>query len=767
MGRDERWLPWLLPFVALLPDPGAALPRLTYFFRDFSVTFYPLRLLLARELRAGRWPFWNPYVAEGTFLVPFYYPPDLLLALRPTPEIASWLLTLHLPLAALGLYALARELGLRPLGAFAAGATVALGGFGVSCLNLYVFLQALALAPWVALTLRRAALSGGRAVVAAALAVALSLSTLAVEFVGQALLLGIALGLEACPRPTAVMRLLLSLSLGLGLAAVPVAVMLGLLPETSRGIGFGPEIALANSLHPAALLQVLVPGIFGSLQSPAEAFWGGRFFSKGFPYFVSLYLGPFVLASCAAGLSGFPRRRGLLLGALAVAGLWFALGPYGGLAAPILGLPGFQSVRFPSKALLLPFLACALFAGAGLERLRAGQRWGRFLAASLACAVGPALLGLLALGRADLVAEAFALRALDPVPLARTVSAELGQAAALAMAGAALALTVRRGRVAPSFAAGVLATLLVVDLARAAAGVNPQLSPRFFAPTPELAGEGIDDPARGRLFSFETERSPAVASFLARGGPGRVAAAFLLHRRLLAPYTNVIDRVETALGKDLGGVILHGPELAPEEYAPAAIGQILPRLRTAGVSRLLTLDTLEDPGVELLRTAPTGLPGMTLRLYALREPLPVASLACRVHAPPPSNPSAAAAVPLQIDPVRDVVLEQPVPTTCGHGSARLAARVPGRDEYEVEADGHGLLVTRDSFARGWRANVDGRPVPVLLANGKHRAVPVPEGRHRVVLRYHPPGLGAGVVVFGLAGVVCVGLGRRWAARRSG
>ena len=72
------------------------------------------------------------------------------------------------------------------------GAVYALCGFTLSTLNLYVFLQALALAPLVAGTLRRAATRGGRAVIVAAAVLALALTTLAVEFVGQALLLGAA-----------------------------------------------------------------------------------------------------------------------------------------------------------------------------------------------------------------------------------------------------------------------------------------------------------------------------------------------------------------------------------------------------------------------------------------------------------------------------------------------------------------------------------------------------------------------------------------------
>ena len=127
------------------------------------------------------------------------YPPDLLHALWPSPVFVSWLLTLHLPLAALAAYWLARELGASRPGAFQCGATYALGGLALSCLNLYVFLQALALAPFVVGFLRRAALRGGRQVALAGLVLALAVSTIAVEFVVQAIALGALLGLVAAP----------------------------------------------------------------------------------------------------------------------------------------------------------------------------------------------------------------------------------------------------------------------------------------------------------------------------------------------------------------------------------------------------------------------------------------------------------------------------------------------------------------------------------------------------------------------------------------
>ena len=455
---------------------------------------------------------------EGTFQLPVLYPVDLLHALWPTPVFVSWLLTLHLPLAALGAYALARELGRSPAAGFVAGAVLSLCGFTLSSLNLYVFLQALALAPFVALLMRRAAVRGGRAVAAAAVLVALAVSTLAVEFVLQALVFGAALGLAAAGWRGAP-RLALAIGLGAGLAGVPVAVTLGLLPETTRGAGFPAEVALANSVHPAVLLQSLLPHLFGVPAAPAESWWGGRFFSKGLPYFLSLYLGPTVLALAAVGAVVCRPRLRLALLVPAAVGLWYALGPLGGLAPLLQRLPLGSAFRFPSKALLLPHLAIVVLVACGVDAVGRRAHAAVFAAVAAACAsVALGVAALVQLAPAPLVAWSGVLPAFW-TNVVRVAWLDAAVAAAWAAAAMLVALAARRRWISKPATLALLALLVTGDLARAASGLNRQVAASFFDLRPGTAG-AIRRPGRWPRVLLRSQPEPGLSP---AAGPGRFA----------------------------------------------------------------------------------------------------------------------------------------------------------------------------------------------------------------------------------------------------
>jgi hypothetical protein len=250
---------------------------------------------------------------------------------------------------------------------------------------------------------------------------------------------------------------------------------------------------------------------------------------------------------------------------------------------------------------------------------------------------------------------------------------------------------------------------------------------------------------------------------LARGGPTLGLTSFFVHRQLLGPYANVLDGIEAAEATDITSFVPRERELGPEDYDPARAGALVPWLRNAGVARVLSLDPLADQALVPLARVEAGPPGVAVHVYGF-DTWPRASLACR--ASPVASREQALALPYRkdFDPWREVALEQQpgegpddaLAATCTKGRARRTAFSAARESYEVETNASAYLVVRASYARGWRASVDGVPAPVQRANGKHRAVAVNAGRHEVVLWYEPPFLVAGIAV-SLASLVAAAL----------
>ncbi|HET9248937.1 MAG TPA: YfhO family protein [Actinomycetota bacterium] len=105
------------------------------------------------------------------------------------------------------------------------------------------------------------------------------------------------------------------------------------------------------------------------------------------------------------------------------------------------------------------------------------------------------------------------------------------------------------------------------------------------------------------------------------------------------------------------------------------------------------------------------------------------------------------------DPAALAVLETDpgsTPSTSGApGSAAYREEGPEDVRIEAVASAPSILVVRNAWDEGWSATLDGRPVPVLRADGFLQAVAVPAGRHDVRLTYREPAIGTGLALSGL------------------
>jgi hypothetical protein len=152
-AHPEQLLPWRseVPADRLAEDRGAENLSLT----DKLWLFDPDTFLLEREYERGVLPTWNPSIVCGAPLLgqALYgtlYPPNLLLwRILPLERSYAVGAALHVLLAGLGAFVLARRLGADPGGARLAGLLFAAGGALVVRFHYYMTFYPVAWVPWL------------------------------------------------------------------------------------------------------------------------------------------------------------------------------------------------------------------------------------------------------------------------------------------------------------------------------------------------------------------------------------------------------------------------------------------------------------------------------------------------------------------------------------------------------------------------------------------------------------------------------------------
>jgi hypothetical protein len=275
-----------------------------------------------------------------------------------------------------------------------------------------------------------------------------------------------------------------------------------------------------------------------------------------------------------------------------------ALGRWAGLEGLVEHLGALRIFRFPVKAFFSAHLAVSLLAGLGLSALAEGRRVRTLAALSL---VAGALLAAAPLlprvfpGALARFAFAFFPPGFPPDVRSALLQRVLEDAAvggAVAIGVALLAGLAALGRLEFPRAAWLIAALVAADLLRTGAGLNPMQPASLFEPSPELAAR-LASLRDGRVFTCPIESSPAYQAGRAARGRDHEVWSFALLRETLTPACNVPQSVPTALSADLT-MLVPVERLLPEvDGACRDLDGLVPRLRAAGVTTVLSLDPLE------------------------------------------------------------------------------------------------------------------------------------------------------------------------------
>jgi hypothetical protein len=140
--------------------------------------------------------------------------------------------------------------------------------------------------------------------------------------------------------------------------------------------------------------------------------------------------------------------------------------------------------------------------------------------------------------------------------------------------------------------------------------------------------------------------------------------------------------------------------------------------------------------------------GIEPRLFLFRNPgrLPPAWIVSRAEVCPPGEEGRALR---SLDPRLKALLApgaRPLAAEGGFRTVPVRRAAPGLLEAEVATEHPAHLCTREIWAPGWEATVDGKPAEVTRTNGIFCGIRLPPGVHAVRLRYTPPGFRAGMAI---------------------
>ncbi len=741
-----------------------------FFERDVTLIWHAQADALARVLQAGSWPTWNPYHSFGVPLlanpnVQVFYPLTWLsLVLRPETYYSVYVV-LHLLVSAVGLYVLARRLGLsRPAAFLAAGAWV-FSGPGLSLVQLWSHFAGAALMPW-ALVAADVAFASGRPVHAAAWGVAMAAQVLAgaPEMLVAGLLLSVGIALRhlvqggprrARPALRAGAVALLAVGVALALSAAQWVPTVATAWQTPR---LAPPEAVRTqwSVHPARTLEIALPLRMPQLPLPDSI--RGSLFDSGEVLLRSLYggLGAALLVLCALAAR---QRRAWCLFAVFVSATLVALGRHAPVYGVVVGvLPVLRAFRYPEKAMVVAALAFALLAGVGLDACRRGAFGRRRI---LAFALPGGLL-VLAAGVAALVG--LGVLPAGPVgggggPALSAVLAPAGPRLAVAAVFGCLALAVQV-RFAKWGAGGrsavALGLLAVLDLMAAHADLNPTAPGEMFRLRPlALDALRVDDHSRLYVFDYalpgRSERylGHAGGFSLAEGPPlawrGMAAARTYPH-----PFTLASFGLEGSFVADT--ILLYPPHLdtlTRALFESEETAAELRLLRAGAVGRVVALHGRGFEDLVPLATRPS-LFREPMRLFQVPDPVPRSYLVGTVRVASDEE-----ALRFLRDPARDLRAEvvasggapREGPASFA-GSSTIALLRPDRVRLQVEANAPATVVLVDTFDPGWTVTVNGRPAEPRRVNVSFRGVDVPAGLHEVEWLYRPPAVVVGGLVSG-------------------
>ncbi len=757
-----------------VPPPISANPMLN----DPVDQFIPWRLYARSELRAGRFPLWNPYNGLGTHFHANYQsavlsPFNILwLALPPIWGLGA-IIALKWAVMGLGLALLLRRLGLSMPAAMFGSVAGQLMGPMVGWLQ-WPHTEALAWLPWMMLAalawidtrnpLWLVALSA----IAGAELLAGHVETAFYSFVLMGAFDLAALGASLLPikaKLSILGGLIGAGVLGAGIAASQFLPLFGILTSSWQWVERGNQDINTIPAPPLAALTLLSPNGFGW----ADAYHGPSNWLEACGYVGALTLllagwgvGTWLLSlrrekgsSTSMGnralMSLSPRKPLFWLLVVAVAAsMTYGIPPLSLLRS----LPGFNS-SLNYRLISLVDVALVILGAMGLQWL---LEWRGALTSKLWLAV----LALLGAGGLLFLANGWRIWTVNSQDVAAYIRAWQMWAVALFCAGALLILLRLTGLLQPRSLAVLATGLLLLDMMRAGWNFNVTSSLDTFYPGNELTDFLA---LRGR-----TER-------VAIDGPYGETNRLMPYR---VPDYRYYDPTEDNRYITFTHIMSPGTYTSPiPDYSIHAIldEPSATLMSLVGIKWLVTTANL-NPNTWQPVPARGGIyrPWMNHNSFVVwenRYTKPYAYLASRIKLVTDEGTARQSMKDLTLEGINEVTVEtgqresfpqdvasasnnQPL-TKSETESVQVQANIPGTIKIEVNTEKPRFLVVNEAWSSGWQATVDGHPTTLYRASYIAQGLAVPQGLHDVVLNYDPPVFKVGLAISGLSLLGWIGL----------
>ena len=715
---------------------------------DAKAHFQPQIQFLAQSIARGEWPWWNPYVFAGQPQIAdpqsmIFSPPFLLLALvNGDPSLWAVDVTVLATMAVggIGMIVYFRDREWHWAGALVAALVFSFGAAMAWRLQHFGQVLSLAYLPWTLVFLDRAitrasVLSGALAGLVAAFIVLGRDQVALLEIyvlAGYALWRLLSSDAPARALRRAIVPLLAGAVVGAALVALPLLMTALLAAESNRPsidfIGAG-----RGSLHPALLLTLLAPDVFGASGLMGE-YWGPPSFAwQGTDLFIAqnvgqMYVGAIpLLLALAAFVSGQLRNREIGFFAIAlIAMLLYALGWYTpAFRAFYAIIPGVDLYRRPADAVFLIGALLAILAGYAMHRVFAAPWRGlthfQIIAVALVLA-------------ATVCTAAFFAWQLDRLPRVWPPLA----LATLTFAVAAMLLAWGRSRLAlqPTTVALTLAALTAADLA-----INNGNNGSSALPPAHY--EVLDPQSRNATIAWLKTHVARDASATRRD---RVELAGLGFHW---PNASMTHRLENTLGYNPVRLGIYSRATGAEDHVglpdQRKFSPLMPSYRSpladllglryiATGAPIETIDKLLTPGtLPLVQRTPDAW------IYENGRALPRVLFATQAQAAEFDALLETGQWPSNVDFRSTVLLEGAAPdqTARQAGTAAIAGYTNTRIAIDADSPDGGYVVLNDVWHPWWTAEIGGRHAPILRANVLFRAVAVPPGRHRVTFVFRP------------------------------